>query len=112
MKLITAIIKPFRLDQVREALMQADVQGMTVSEVRGFGRQKGEAEFYRGAEQNLNLVPKLKIEVVVEAEDVGRVVDAILHAARSGNVGDGKIFVSSIGSAVRIRTGELDATAL
>ncbi len=112
MKLITAIIKPFRLDQVREALMQADVQGMTVSEVRGFGRQKGEAEFYRGAEHNLNLVPKLKIEVVVEAEDVGRVVDAILHAARSGSVGDGKIFVSSIGSAVRIRTGELDATAL
>lgn len=112
MKLITAIIKPFRLEQVREALMQADVQGMTVSEVRGFGRQKGEAEFYRGAEHNLNLVPKLKIEVVVEAEDVGRVVDAILHAARSGSVGDGKIFVSSIGSAVRIRTGELDATAL
>ncbi len=112
MKLITAFIKPFRLDQVREALMQADVQGMTVSEVRGFGRQKGEAEFYRGAEHNLNLVPKLKIEVVVEAEDVGRVVDAILHAARSGSVGDGKIFVSSIGSAVRIRTGELDATAL
>lgn len=112
MKLITAIIKPFRLEQVREALMQADVQGMTVSEVRGFGRQKGETEFYRGAEQNLNLVPKLKIEVVVEAEDVGRVVDAILHAAHSGNIGDGKIFVSSIARAVRIRTGELDATAL
>lgn len=112
MKLITAIIKPFRLDQVREALMQANVQGMTVSEVRGFGRQKGETEMYRGAEQNLNLVPKLKIEVVVEADDVSRVVDAITHAAHSGSVGDGKIFVSSIGSAVRIRTGELDATAL
>jgi nitrogen regulatory protein PII len=112
MKLITAIIKPFRLEDVREALMQAGVQGMTVTEVRGFGRQQGQAEAYRGAEHNLNLVPKLQIEVVVEAEDVARVVDSILHAAHTGSVGDGKIFVTSIASTVRIRTGELDDAAL
>jgi nitrogen regulatory protein PII len=112
MKLITAIIKPFKLDQVREALMSNSVQGITVSEVRGYGRQEGQAEVYRGAEYNLNLVPKLKIELVVEDQDAARIVDAILLAAHSGAVGDGKIFVSDIGHAVRIRTGEVDETAI
>jgi nitrogen regulatory protein PII len=112
MKLITAIIKPFRLDQVREALSGGGVQGMTVSEVRGFGRQKGHSEIYRGAEYNFNLVPKLKIEVVVEDDDAARLVDAIAQAAHSGSIGDGKIFVSNIENAVRIRTGEIDETAL
>lgn len=112
MKLITAIIKPFKLDQVREALMSNSVQGITVSEVRGYGRQEGQAEVYRGAEYNLNLVPKLKIELVVEDQDAARIVDAIAAAAHSGTVGDGKIFVSDIGHAVRIRTGEVDETAI
>jgi nitrogen regulatory protein P-II 1/nitrogen regulatory protein P-II 2 len=112
MKLITAIIKPFKLDQVREALMQGGVQGMTVSEVRGFGRQRGLSEQYRGAETNLNLLPKLKIEVVVEDEDALRIAEAVAQAAYSGSEGDGKLFVSSVGQAVRIRTGELDETAL
>lgn len=112
MKLITATIKPFKLEQVREALMQAGVQGMTVTEVRGQGRLIGQADIYRGAENIPQLVPKLQIELVVEAEDSARVVDAILHAAHTGQVGDGKIFVSSIARAVRIRTGELDETAL
>jgi nitrogen regulatory protein PII len=112
MKLITAIIKPFRMDQVREALMACSVQGITVSEVRGHGKQLGQTEVYRGAEYNLNLVPKLKIEVVVEDQDAARIVDAIAAAAHTGSTGDGKIFVSSIGHAVRIRTGEVDETAL
>ncbi len=112
MKLITAIIKPFRLDAVREALMQGGVQGMTVTEVRGFGRQRGESETYRGAEYNLNLVPKLKIEMVVEDEDAARIVEAVAMAAQTGTAGDGKLFVSSIAHAVRIRTGELNETAI
>lgn len=112
MKLITAIIKPFRLDAVRDALSGAGVQGMTVSEVRGLGRQMGLSEAYRGAEYNLNLVPKLKIEAVVEDDDVLRLVDLIAQAAHSGSVGDGKIFVSPVQNAVRIRTGEVDETAL
>lgn len=112
MRLITAIIKPFKLEQVREALMQCGVQGMTVTEVRGFGRQKGQTEIYRGAEYNISLVPKLKIEVVTEADDVGRVVDAIAQAAHTGSIGDGKIFVAAIQSAIRIRTGEVDEIAL
>lgn len=112
MKLITAIIKPFKLEAVREALMQAGVQGMTVSEVRGFGRQQGHAEVYRGAEYNLNLVPKLKIEIVVEDDDAARLVDAILGSAHTGSIGDGKIFVADVGRAIRIRTGEYDETAL
>lgn len=112
MKLITAIIKPFKLEQVREALMAGSVQGMTVTEVRGFGRQKGHTEIYRGAEYNFNLVPKLKIDVVVEDGDAARIVEAIAQAAHSGSIGDGKIFVSDIATAVRIRTGELDETAL
>lgn len=112
MKLITAIIKPFKLDQVREALSGVGVQGMTVSEVRGFGRQKGHTEIYRGAEYNANLVPKVKIEAVVDDDDAARVIDAIAQAAHSGSIGDGKIFVSTIENAVRIRTGEVDETAL
>ncbi len=112
MKLVTAIIKPFKLEDVREALMQCGVQGMTVSEVRGFGRQKGHTEIYRGAEYNVNLVPKLKIEVVAEDDVAGRVVEAITQAAHTGSIGDGKIFVTAVETAVRIRTGELDETAL
>lgn len=112
MKLVTAIIKPFKLEQVREALMQCGVQGMTVSEVRGFGRQKGQTEIYRGAEYNFNLVPKMKIEVVVEDDIAGRVVEAIAQAAHTGSIGDGKIFVAAIETALRIRTGEIDETAL
>jgi nitrogen regulatory protein PII len=111
MKLITATIKPFRLDNVREALMQAGVHGMTVTEVRGQGRQRGEADAYRGAEHH-NLVPKLQIDVVVDDDDMARVVDAIVHAAHTGSVGDGKIFVSTVAHAVRVRTGELDQAAL
>ncbi|OSZ70778.1 transcriptional regulator [Sphingomonas sp. IBVSS1] len=112
MKLITAIIKPFRLDEVRQALSGGGVQGLTVTEVRGFGRQKGHSEAYRGAEYNFNLVPKLKIEAVVEDDDAFRLADLIAQAAHTGNIGDGKIFVSHVESAVRIRTGELDETAL
>lgn len=112
MKLVTAIIKPFKLEDVREALMQCGVQGMTVSEVRGFGRQKGHTEIYRGAEYNVNLVPKLRIEVVAEDDVAGRVVEAITQAAHTGSIGDGKIFVTAVETAVRIRTGELDETAL
>ncbi|OYQ24993.1 transcriptional regulator [Sandarakinorhabdus cyanobacteriorum] len=112
MKLITAIIKPFRLDEVRQALSGGGVQGLTVTEVRGFGRQKGHSEAYRGAEYNFNLVPKLKIEAVVEDDDAFRLADLIARAAHTGNIGDGKIFVSHIENAVRIRTGELDETAL
>ena len=112
MRLITAIIRPFKLEQVREALMQCGVQGMTVTEVRGFGRQKGQTEVYRGAEYNISLLPKLKIEVVAEDDAVGRVVDAIAQAAHTGSIGDGKIFVAAIQSAIRIRTGEVDEIAL
>lgn len=112
MKLVTAIIKPFKLDQVREALMQIGVQGMTVSETRGFGRQRGQTESSRGSEDNYNLVPKMRIDVVVDDDDMARVAEAIAQAAHSGSYGDGKIFVSSVEAAVRIRTGELDETAL
>lgn len=112
MKLITAIIKPFRLEEVREALSASGVQGMTVTEVRGFGRQKGHSEAYRGAEYNFNLVPKLKIEAVVDDGDAQRLIDAITQAAHTGSIGDGKIFLSTIENAVRIRTGEMDETAL
>lgn len=112
MKLITAIIKPFKLEDVRQALSGGGVQGMTVSEVRGFGRQKGQSEAYRGAEYNFNLVPKLKVEAVVEDDDAQRLVDLISQAAHSGSIGDGKIFISHVENAVRIRTGEIDETAL
>lgn len=112
MKLITAIIKPFKLEDVREALMEGGVQGMTVTEVRGFGHQRGLAESYRSAEYNYNLVPKLKIEIVVDDEDAARLVDCILQAANTGSIGDGKIFVTGIGQAIRIRTGEMNETAI
>ncbi|WP_419816102.1 P-II family nitrogen regulator [Glacieibacterium sp.] len=112
MKLITAVIKPFKLDEVREALTSAGVEGMTVSEVKGFGRQKGQTEIYRGAEYTTNMVPKVKIEVVVTDAIAARVVETIQQTAHTGSIGDGKIFVADITSAVRIRTGETDETAL
>ncbi len=112
MKLIIAIIKPFKLDEVREALSSLGVQGMTVTEVKGFGRQKGQTEIYRGAEYTTNMVPKLKIEVACSADLANRVVETIQQAAHTGSIGDGKIFILDIGGAVRIRTGETDDTAL
>jgi nitrogen regulatory protein P-II 2 len=112
MNLIMAIIKPFKLDAVREALTQRGVQGLTVTEVRGFGRQKGHTEIYRGAEYTVNFLPKLKIEVAVPDTQTQPVVDALVEAARTGQIGDGKIFVTPIQSAIRIRTGESDAEAL
>jgi len=111
-KLVIAIIKPFKLDEVREALTAAGVQGMTVSEVKGFGRQKGQTEIYRGAEYTTNMVPKIKIEVVVTDEQVASVVETIQQTAHTGSIGDGKIFVAEVSSAVRIRTGETNETAL
>jgi len=112
MKLITAVIKPFKLDEVREALSQIGVQGITVTEVKGFGRQKGHTELYRGAEYVVDFLPKVKVEVVVKSADVDLCVDAILRAARTGKIGDGKIFITSVERVVRIRTGELDDTAI
>lgn len=112
MKLVTAVIKPFKLDDVREALSASGVQGMTVSEVKGFGRQKGQTEIYRGAEYSTNMVPKIKIELVVENGQVNQIVETIQQAAHTGSIGDGKIFVQDIGQAVRIRTGETNETAL
>jgi nitrogen regulatory protein P-II 2 len=112
MKLIMAIIKPFKLDEVREALTPLGVQGLTVSEVKGFGRQKGQTEIYRGAEYVVNFLPKVKIEVAVNDDLADRVVEAIQTAARTGKIGDGKIFVTEISQAFRIRTGESNAEAL
>ena len=112
MKLIMAIIKPFKLDDVREALSGLGVAGMTVSEVKGFGRQKGQTEIYRGAEYTTNMVPKIKVEVVCDDALAPRVVAGIQLAAHSGAIGDGKIFVLDVGQAVRIRTGETGDTAL
>src|ERR1700712_3840365 len=112
MKLITAIIKPFKLDEVRESLSALGVQGMTVTEVKGYGRQKGHTEIYRGAEYAVSFLPKLKIEVAVASDLVDRTIEAISAAARTGQIGDGKIFVSSLEQAVRIRTGERDVDAL
>jgi len=112
MKLIIAIIKPFKLDDVRDALTEVGVAGMTVSEVKGFGRQKGQTEIYRGAEYTTNMVPKIKIEVVCDSAMSDRVVEAIQQSANSGAIGDGKIFVLDVSHAVRIRTGETDNTAL
>src|SRR5438876_5437332 len=108
MKLNTAIIKPFKLDEVRESLSALGVQGLTVTEVKGYGRQKGHTEIYRGAEYAVSFLPKLKIEVAVASELAAAVVDAIIASARTGQIGDGKIFVSSLEQAVRIRTGEKD----
>jgi len=112
MKLIMAIIKPFKLDEVREALSSLGIAGMTVSEVKGFGRQKGQTEIYRGAEYTTNMVPKIKVEVVCDDALAPRVVESIQQAANSGAIGDGKIFVLDVGQAVRIRTGETGETAL
>ncbi len=112
MKLIMAIIKPFKLDDVREALTPLGVQGLTVSEVKGFGRQKGQTEIYRGAEYHVNFLPKVKIEVAVPASMAEQVVEAIMKAGQTGKIGDGKIFVLDLERAVRIRTGEVDAEAL
>ena len=112
MKLVVAIIKPFKLDEVREALTPLGVQGLTVSEVKGFGRQKGQTEIYRGAEYLVSFLPKVKIEIVVDDAQVERAVEAIQKAAHTGKIGDGKIFVSAVDQAVRIRTGETGANAL
>ena len=112
MKLVIAVIKPFKLEEVRDALTAVGVQGMTVTEVKGYGRQKGHKEIYRGAEYAVNFLPKARLDVAVEDGDVDKVVDAITNAAKTGQIGDGKIFVTPIDSAVRIRTGETDADAL
>ncbi len=112
MKLITAIIKPFKLDDVREALSEIGVQGITVTEVKGFGRQKGHTELYRGAEYVVDFLPKVKLEIGVDNELVERVVEAIQNAAQTGKIGDGKIFISSLEYALRIRTGETGTGAL
>jgi nitrogen regulatory protein P-II 2 len=112
MKLVTAIIKPFKLDEVREALAAVGVQGITVTEVKGFGRQKGHTELYRGAEYVVDFLPKVKVEAAVSADLAERVVEAIEGAARTGKIGDGKIFVSPIEQVIRIRTGESGSGAL
>jgi nitrogen regulatory protein P-II 2 len=112
MKLIIAIIKPFKLDEVREAVGRLGVSGMTVSEVKGYGRQKGHMEIYRGAEYVVNFLPKVRIEVAVSAEQADRVIEAITTAGRTGQIGDGKVFVTPLDHAVRIRTGETDSDAL
>ncbi|HTW70067.1 MAG TPA: P-II family nitrogen regulator [Acetobacteraceae bacterium] len=112
MKLIMAIIKPFKLDDVREALTPLGVQGLTVTEVKGFGRQKGQTEIYRGAEYHVSFLPKVKIEVVVPADQAEQVIEAIAKAAHTGKIGDGKIFMFDIERAMRIRTGETDESAL
>jgi nitrogen regulatory protein P-II 2 len=112
MKLVMAIIKPFKLDEVREALTPLGVQGLTVTEVKGFGRQKGQTEIYRGAEYHVSFLPKLKIEVVVADEIADQVVEAIATTARTGKIGDGKVFVVDVERALRIRTGETDAAAI
>ncbi len=112
MKQITAIIKPFKLEEVREALAECGVTGLTVTEVKGFGRQKGHTELYRGAEYVVDFLPKVKVEVVVNSADLDRCVDAIVAAARTGKIGDGKIFVTAVERVVRIRTGEQDESAV
>jgi nitrogen regulatory protein P-II 2 len=112
MKIVMAVIKPFKLEEVRDALNTLGVHGLTVTEVKGYGRQKGHTEIYRGAEYAVSFLPKLKIEVAVPSELVSPVIDAITAAARTGQIGDGKIFVTPIEKAVRIRTGETDADAL
>ena len=112
MKLVIAIIKPFKLDDVRDALTRIGIHGMTVTEVKGYGRQKGHTEIYRGAEYAVNFLPKVRIEVGVASEQIDQVVDAVSAAAKTGQIGDGKIFVMPIEQALRIRTGETDAAAL
>ena len=112
MKIVMAIIKPFKLDEVRDALTAIGVHGMTVTEVKGYGRQKGHTEIYRGAEYAVSFLPKVKIEVAVASDQVDKAIDAITTAAKTGQIGDGKIFVLSLENAVRIRTGETDVAAL
>ena len=112
MKIVMAIIKPFKLDEVRDALTAIGVHGLTVTEVKGYGRQKGHTEIYRGTEYSVSFLPKLKIEVAVTADNVDKVVEAIVGVANTGQIGDGKIFVHGLDHAVRIRTGETDADAL
>jgi nitrogen regulatory protein P-II 2 len=112
MKLIIAIIKPFKLEEVRDALTAVGVQGMTITEVKGYGRQKGHKEIYRGAEYAVNFLPKVRLEVAVDDSQVNKVVDAINNAAKTGQIGDGKIFITALEHAVRIRTGETDTDAL
>ena len=112
MNLVTAIIKPFKLDDVREAISEIGIDGLTVTEVKGFGRQKGHTELYRGAEYQVDFLPKVKLEVAVAADQVERLVEAITGAAKTGKIGDGKVFVYDLEHAVRIRTGETDADAL
>ncbi|MCL4766164.1 MAG: P-II family nitrogen regulator [Hyphomicrobiaceae bacterium] len=112
MKLVSAVIKPFKLEEVRAALSDLGCQGMTVIEVKGYGRQKGHTEVYRGAEYAVSFLPKLKIEVVIPSADVDRTIEAVMRAARTGQIGDGKIFVTPVEHAVRIRTGETDDSAL
>jgi nitrogen regulatory protein P-II 1 len=112
MKQITAVIKPFKLEEVREALGEVGVSGLTVTEVKGFGRQKGHTELYRGAEYVVDFLPKVKVEVVVKDSDVDRAIEAIVKAAKTGKIGDGKIFVTAVEQVVRIRTGETDEAAV
>jgi len=112
MKMVTAIVKPFKLDEVREALSAIGVQGITVTEVKGFGRQKGHTELYRGAEYVVDFLPKVKIEVVVAENQVDAAIEAIVKAARTGKIGDGKIFVTAVEHVVRIRTGETNESAI
>jgi nitrogen regulatory protein P-II 1 len=112
MKQITAIIKPFKLEEVREALGEVGVSGLTVTEVKGFGRQKGHTELYRGAEYVVDFLPKVKVEVVLKDSDVDRAIEAIVKAAKTGKIGDGKIFVTAVDRVVRIRTGEQDESAV
>ncbi len=112
MKFVVAIIKPFKLDEVKEALVELGIQGMTVTEVKGFGRQKGHKETYRGTEYQIDFVPKIKIELAIADDMEQRVIETIIQAARSGSIGDGKIFVFDLNSALRIRTGEIGASAL
>jgi len=112
MKLITAIIKPFKLDDVREALSEMEVHGITVTEVKGFGRQKGHTELYRGAEYVVDFLPKVKLDIAIAADRVDAIIEAISKAASTGKIGDGKIFVSAIEQVIRIRTGETDPEAL
>jgi len=112
MKQITAVIKPFKLEEVREALGEVGVSGLTVTEVKGFGRQKGHTELYRGAEYVVDFLPKVKVEVVLKDSDVDRAIEAIVKAAKTGKIGDGKIFVTAVDRVVRIRTGEQDESAV
>ena len=112
MKLVTAIVKPFKVDEVKEALKDAGVQGMTISEVQGFGRQRGHTEVYRGAEYTVDFVPKVRIEVLTDEGDVDRIIDAIVAVARTDKIGDGKVWVSDVERVIRIRTGEMGSDAV